>query len=194
MNYAERNLLPNEKLIRHTYGHWVAFLPSIAGTVTALVVWFLLPSVLASGDAGGTLGGLSYHLFGYYSVKALALIIMVGVGWFGIDYLKWIASEFAITDHRVLVKHGLILRRTTELFLERVESVHVNQSIPGRFLRYGTLVVVGTGETREVLYKVPEPLEFRSVLQTQTAQIRDSMYRGAEAGKVHPAEMAEGGK
>lgn len=192
MSYAENNLLPNEKLIRHTYGHWVAFMPALAGMVTALVVWFLLPSVLAGGNPGGSFQIPTYDRFGFYSLKALALIIMGGIIWFGIDYLKWIVSEFAITDHRVLVKHGIILRRTAELFLERVESVHVNQSIPGRFLGYGTLVVVGTGETREVLYKVPDPLEFRSVLQTRTAEIRDGMYRGAKEGRV--AVAAEGGK
>lgn len=183
MNYAEKNLLPNEKLIRHTYGHWIAFMPATAGTVTALVVWLLLPSVLAGGGSIGTFQIPTYHLFGFYSLKALAVIVMGAIIWFGVDYLKWICSEFAITDHRVLVKHGIILRRTTELFLERVESVRVNQSIPGRLLGYGTLVVAGTGETHEVLYRVPEPLQFRSLLQTQTAKIRDGMYAAAKAGR-----------
>lgn len=187
MNYAERNLLPNEKLLRHTYGHWIAFMPSVAAMATGVAVWLLLPSVLAEGVDLGSLHINSYHLMGYHSLKALALIVMVGIVWLGIDYLKWISSEFAITDHRVLVKHGIILRRTRELFLERVESVRLDQSITGRLLGYGTLVVVGTGETREVLYRVPDPLEFRSTLQTQTANIRDGLYEAAQKSGRSPA-------
>jgi uncharacterized membrane protein YdbT with pleckstrin-like domain len=54
-------------------------------------------------------------------------------------------SEFAVTNRRVIIKVGLIRRRTVELRLEKVESIGVDQSILGRILGYGTIIVHGTG-------------------------------------------------
>jgi len=59
------------------------------------------------------------------------------------------SSEFAITNKRVIIKVGLISRKTLEMNLSKIESVNVDQSILGRILRYGTLTVIGTGGTRE---------------------------------------------
>ncbi len=70
-------------------------------------------------------------------------------------------SEFVITNKRVVVKIGLIWRRTLEMNLSRVETVNVDQSILGRLLDYGTITIIGTGGTRESFRSISKPLEFR---------------------------------
>src|SRR5262249_10866136 len=67
-------------------------------------------------------------------------------------------SEFAVTNRRVIVKEGLIRRSTLELNLAKVESIGVEQTLFGRMLNYGTIVVVGTGGTREPFKSVADPL------------------------------------
>jgi uncharacterized membrane protein YdbT with pleckstrin-like domain len=74
-------------------------------------------------------------------------------------------DEFAITNKRVIIKTGLISRRTLEMNLSKIESVNVNQSILGRILGYGTITVIGTGGTRESFPKIQKPLEFRKKFQ-----------------------------
>ena len=49
-------------------------------------------------------------------------------------------SEFAVTNRRVIIKVGLVSRRTVELNLEKVESIGVEQTVLGRMLGYGTIV------------------------------------------------------
>lgn len=73
-------------------------------------------------------------------------------------------SEFAVTNRRVVVKVGLISRQTLELNLAKVESIGVDQSIFGRILGYGTIVVIGTGGTREPFRTIANPMGFRQAV------------------------------
>jgi len=77
---------------------------------------------------------------------------------------RW-TSEFAITNKRVIMKVGLIRRKALEMNLSKVESVNVDQSIPGRILGYGAITIIGTGGTRESFRGISKPLEFRRVFQ-----------------------------
>jgi uncharacterized membrane protein YdbT with pleckstrin-like domain len=74
-------------------------------------------------------------------------------------------SEFAITNKRIIMKVGLISRRTLEMNLTKIESVNVNQSILGRMLGYGTIVVIGTGGTKEPFAGISDPMAFRKKFQ-----------------------------
>jgi uncharacterized membrane protein YdbT with pleckstrin-like domain len=84
-------------------------------------------------------------------------------------YIRFVSSEFAVTNRRVIVKVGLVYRRTLELVLAKVETVGVEQSIMGRVLNYGTIVVTGTGGTKEPFKDIANPLEFRRKVQSQLA-------------------------
>jgi uncharacterized membrane protein YdbT with pleckstrin-like domain len=67
----------------------------------------------------------------------------------------------------VIVKIGFLSRRTIEINLSRVESIQVDQSLLGRVLNYGTIVVIGTGGTKEPFTLIADPLAFRHAVQAQ---------------------------
>ena len=73
-------------------------------------------------------------------------------------------SEFAVTNRRVIIKVGLVSRRTVELRLEKIESIGVDQGIVGRILGFGTIVVKGTGGTNERFENIARPLDFRKAV------------------------------
>jgi uncharacterized membrane protein YdbT with pleckstrin-like domain len=81
-------------------------------------------------------------------------------------------SEFAVTNRRVIVKVGLISRVTLELNLAKVESIGVEQSLLGRVLNYGTIVVVGTGGTREPFKDIADPMGFRRAVNEATVDLQ----------------------
>lgn len=85
------------------------------------------------------------------------------------DFLRYISSEFAITDKRVVIKVGLLRRHTVELLLSKVETIGVDQSILGRLFNYGTIIVTGTGGTKEPFSGIANPLEFRRQVQARLA-------------------------
>ena len=74
-------------------------------------------------------------------------------------------SEYAITNKRVIIKIGLISRKTLEMNLSKIESVNVEQSIFGRILGYGAITIIGTGGTRETFSDLANPIQFRRVFQ-----------------------------
>lgn len=74
-------------------------------------------------------------------------------------------SEFGITNKRLIIKTGLISRKTIEMNLSKIESVNVDQGILGRILGYGTIRVMGTGGTKESFIQIANPIEFRKRFQ-----------------------------
>ena len=79
--------------------------------------------------------------------------------------LKRWSDEFVVTNKRVIVKTGLISRRTLEMNLNKIESVNVDQSIMGRMLGYGTITIIGTGGTRESFPDISNAVDFRKRFQ-----------------------------
>ena len=75
------------------------------------------------------------------------------------------SSEYAITNKRVIIKVGLIRRRTIEMNAQKVESIAVDQSILGRILGYGDITVIGTGATKETFVQISNPIQFRKIFQ-----------------------------
>ena len=80
-------------------------------------------------------------------------------------FIQQATSEFAITTKRVIIKVGLIARRTLEMNLSKIETVNVDQSIMGRILDYGSITVIGTGGTREIFNDIANPMQFRKAFQ-----------------------------
>ena len=79
------------------------------------------------------------------------------------------ADEFVITNNRVVVKTGIISRYTFEMNLNKIETVNVDQSIMGRIFGFGTIIIVGTGGTKESFPNIAKPLEFRKKFQEESA-------------------------
>jgi uncharacterized membrane protein YdbT with pleckstrin-like domain len=151
MGYVEANLMSGEEIAYRTHLHWVIYtVPILVGALALSLL------VLSTGYRGwmplGSLGGL-------------LLIVAVALG-----FSRWViarTSEFAVTNKRVIIKRGLVRRHTLELLLSKVESIGVDQGIAGRIFGYGSIVVIGTGGTRETFQKIAGPLEFRKQVQAR---------------------------
>lgn len=76
-------------------------------------------------------------------------------------YLKIRSTEMGITSKRVIRKSGVIMRDTSEIRLNKVESVSVKQGFLGRMFGYGDVIIAGTGGNGAVMKGVKDPLVFR---------------------------------
>ena len=103
----------------------------------------------------------TYHWIIFFNLRALLTLFIAPL-------IDKYSDEFAITNRRVIIKTGLISRKTFEMNLSKIESVAVDQSILGRILGYGTIRIVGSGGTREEFPKIQKPLEFRKKFQEMT--------------------------
>src|SRR5580692_6968251 len=98
----------------------------------------------------------------------LAIAILIAIVWGLAKYIDYATSEFAVTNKRVIIKVGVLRRRTVEMLNSKVEAVAVNQGILGRILGYGNIIVTGTGGTNEAFNGISSPLEFRRAVQAHS--------------------------
>jgi uncharacterized membrane protein YdbT with pleckstrin-like domain len=152
MSYVDDHLLPGERVVYRAHIHKLSFLGPVALAVILIV-------------AGGLL--ISVEQIASIVVFAAALIPLIWA------YVVYSSSEFAVTDKRVIIKVGFIQRRTVETMLSKVEGIEVNQGIIGRMLDYGTIVISGTGGTKEMFRNIAAPLEFRRQVQGQISTTPD---------------------
>lgn len=109
------------------------------------------------------LGRISlWSLWGYLLAGVLLLPAFgLGLVFLAIAYVKYKTTELAITTRRVIAKFGFISRRTVELNIAKVESIQVEQSVMGRILNYGTLVIAGGGNPQAPIPGISNPIAFR---------------------------------
>jgi len=99
-----------------------------------------------------------HHWIIFFSWKSLMTLFIYPL-------LKRRYHEFVITNRRIVIKTGIILIKTLELSLQKVETIHVEQTIFGRIFGYGDIIVVGSGGTKEEYKSVSNPIEFRKQFQ-----------------------------
>jgi uncharacterized membrane protein YdbT with pleckstrin-like domain len=94
-------------------------------------------------------------------------LILIGIPWLIAAILQKKTTEMAVTNKRVIIKTGIISRRTIEMNLSKIENIEVNQNIIGRIFGYGIITIVGTGGTHEPFKNVSQPLDFRKSVLAQ---------------------------
>jgi len=154
--YIDDILQPGEKVLYSTNAHWVFFLPAIA-------LWVLAGALLVvSGMVPG--GAAALICLSLAAISAVVALYNTVTAWFH----RW-TTETDVTNMRVVHKTGFITRQTFEMSLDKVESVDVDQSILGRVLNYGNVIVRGVGEHEQRIKTIASPLAFRNAITTRPA-------------------------
>ena len=146
MSYVEKNLLPGETITCTGRLHWIIYLKPMV-LMAFGVLLLVLPVFMHVPDKLWIWGAAAIAVGALAAVPAL---------------LKAWSTELVVTSVRIVAKHGLIRRSTTEMLHKKIESLSVQQSIPGRILGYGTLVIHGTGGGQESIPNIARPLQFRN--------------------------------
>lgn len=103
-----------------------------------------------------------WSLWGYIALGVILLPAFgLGLVFLGIAFVKYRTTELAVTTRRLITKFGFISRKTVELNIHKVESIQVEQSVMGRMLDYGTLVVSGGGAPQAPIPGISNPIAFR---------------------------------
>ena len=170
MSYIEKSLVSGETVLYRARLHWIVMLwhAGIGACIGLVGIGFLVGAVVSSQHSrgfAGPMGVVGILLF----LGALALV--------GLGIVKRNATEIAVTSRRVLIKTGVVNRRTLELLLVRVESIGVNETPLGRMLGFGTVILRGTGGTPEQFDRIANPLEFRKHVQSQVEGVTASATR-----------------
>lgn len=102
-----------------------------------------------------------------YIVPAIASLMIFPLLWLGWRVVERKTSEFVVTNKRIVVHVGVISSRSFELLLSKVESIGVEQGLLGKIMKSGSLVINGTGGSKEIFHDVENPFEFRKIVSEQ---------------------------
>ena len=146
MSYIKANLNSGEKINNFTK-------PSIKPVIVQTVILF--PVIFFS----------SYVIFeGATIASVIGTVLIVGLI-LVFEMIKIYVSEFAITNKRVISKLGLIRRDVEEMNLKSIESVNLKQSIIGRILNYGSIIISGRGSSQVTFKDIDDPVLIRKKIK-----------------------------
>ena len=149
MSYLQKTLMPNEAVVYEEKVHPIII-------YRALAAWMIPAIVLALFSQESFLGSVCVWL-GVLGVVGIPIVIAA--------VLKIRSSECVVTNKRVVLKTGILQTHAIDLLLQKIESISVDQHILGRMLGYGTIVVHGTGGSKEPFHYLTAPFEFRNRVQ-----------------------------
>jgi uncharacterized membrane protein YdbT with pleckstrin-like domain len=149
MSYVKSVLQPGETIRYATDIHWMVYIPGVLLLVLGGAVYVVGLPLAQPGAA------IFLHLVAGLVFAAAAVWLFIG--WFR----RW-TTEVAVTNKRIIYKRGFISRYTIEMHLDKVESVDVDQTVLGRILGYGDILIRGVGASLEPLRNIESPIEFRN--------------------------------
>lgn len=127
----------------------------------------------------------SEPLFAILSGVALVIVL--------VRWLQGLSTLYRITDQRLIVSHGLIMKTVDEIELYRIKDVRLDFSLLGQMADIGTITLTSTdrttGDTQFVLGDVPHARDRREGLRGLVERARQR--RGVREIDVdHEAHLA----
>ena len=144
-SYVEKNLLKGEKVLYTTHRHWIVYAWPVAWVIVTLLIL------------------KDYQYMGNIAIFPLILVAITGID-STIDYLF---SEIALTNMRILIKLGFISRSAMETGIQNISSIRIEQSILGRVLDYGTVIINDVGSTHTPFKRIANPYGFHRAVQRE---------------------------
>lgn len=130
MGGLDKYLLPSERAVVIARRHWAVMLPA---WLRVIAVWAVLILLMVETE-DGFLG-----LFALFFFVFSALYI----GWI---ILEWYHEQFAVTDKRVLLVSGLLVRKVAIMPLIKVTDLTYERNPWGLLLGYGTFIIESAGQ------------------------------------------------
>lgn len=145
MNYIQKNLQAGEEVKYKAEIHWYIF--------AYPVVLLLFGAFLSSVPSG----------FLYYIGLILLLLGLIQLVK---RILLKMGAEYVVTNKKVVLKSGFFARDALELTLNKCEGLRITQSILGRILGFGGIVVT-TGGAVNTFKFIADPMKFRNEINAQ---------------------------
>jgi len=159
MTYLSKMLLPDERIVYIATLHWVIFIPGMCLTALGGFIGFYSYALI-----GFIMGQSMAQVFGRVLAGAAFILALVGLGLLIGALVRQSSTELAITNRRLIAKYGFISRSTFEIMINRVTGANFDQTIMGRLLGFGTILVHGAGGDISPFDVVTNPQLFQRAL------------------------------
>lgn len=108
----------------------------------------------------------------WFSKGLMILWIVLAIPTFGFtlllamwEWLKLRSIEQGVTNKRVILKKGIISRKSEEMKISSVETVEIIQSVIGRMFGFGTVKVTGRGISDLIFRNINDPMDVKRKIE-----------------------------
>lgn len=166
MPYPQKLLNDYEELAVDLHPHYWFFAEAVAALVGAIIVGIIVLVV----DAPAAINWIA------------VVLIIAAVAWLVLHYLRWTSTNFVITSDRVIFRHGIFAKSGIEIPLERVNSVHFNQSVFERMIGAGDLLIEsGAQGGQQRFTDIKNPDKIQNIIHSQM-ELNESRMRSGPVG------------
>ena len=148
-----------ERILARERRHWIVLAPRFVigcvavAIIVAAVVGLRLDAWLAA-------------------LAVLTVAFLFGL-WLTAGLAAWTVNDLTLTDSRVVLRRGVLARRSKVIGLERIQDIATARGPLGRVLDYGLLEIEAAGSSGcEVIDKVRSPERVRDQVFSQTQLLR----------------------
>ena len=135
MPYPKKLLNDYETVAVDLHPHWWYFVKPVAALIGSMIAGIFVR--IWTDGTGSPRTAL------VYAVMALIIMSMI---WVIVRYAKWGSTHFVVTSDRLIFRTGVFSKRGIEIPLERVNTIHFNQSFFERITRSGDILIESGGE------------------------------------------------
>jgi len=154
MSYIEENMMEGEAIVMRAELHPIVYYKPVLLALAAIVLPVLLVLFWPESEPMPITGTLI----------VTALLLLVAIVWAVAIHGN---RQYILTNRRLIEKVGIIRRESSEILLRKCEGVKLVQSIPGRILNYGTVVVSTTGDSYNDYHFIKDPVRFQTLVNQQ---------------------------
>lgn len=125
------------------------------------------------------------------------ILMLVGLYpgfWLFWGFLVWNNRRYLVTTHRVIHVEGIFNKNVLDSSLEKVNDISMTQSVMGRLLGYGDLVILTASELgKNPLRRLARPVAFKTMILDQKEKLGELdrfEARAARAARPEPEAPA----
>jgi len=155
MDYVEKLLSTNEKIIVRTHRHFSTVFGSLFKEFIVLIacaIAFVYVRTWYTGDP-------------FFFYIGIAIVAFLAIASALVDIVRWQSNEYIVTSRRVIHANGIFSKNILDSSLNKINDVILQQSMMGRIFNYGTIkILTATDEVINLLDRIAKPIAFKHAM------------------------------
>lgn len=103
-------------------------------------------------------------------------LFIVGILFIVLAWLNVATTEYFVSNRRIFVSRGLISRQMNDIKIEWVTNIAAQQSISGRIMNFGTLMISSPGERAGAVFfwGISDPIRIKGIIDNTLVKYKFS--------------------
>jgi uncharacterized membrane protein YdbT with pleckstrin-like domain len=155
MDYVEKLLSTNEKIIVRTHRHFFTVFGSLFKELIVLIACAIALVYVLNWYTGDP----------FFFYIGIAIVAFLAIASAFVDIVRWQGNEYIVTNRRVIHANGIFSKNILDSSLSKINDVVLQQSMMGRIFNFGTIkILTATDEVINLLDRIAKPIAFKHAM------------------------------